>query len=120
MRRTLLLVPALAITLLGSAKMAKAQAYYGQPQWGYERHQVEQAWERRGFYDGVKGAERDFGNHRRPDVNNRDEYRDPDLPRWAAHEYREGFRRGYYQRVRQIYNGGGGWRYHDDDDDRRW
>jgi hypothetical protein len=49
-------------------------------------------------------------------VNNRDEYRDPDLPRWAAHEYREGFRRGYYQRVRQIYNGAR-WR-HDDDD--RW
>ena len=118
MRRTLLLVPALAITLMGGAKSAKAQEYYGQPQWGYQQHQAEEAWERRGFYDGVKGAERDFGNHRRPDVNNRDEYREPDLPRWAAHEYREGFRRGYYQRVRQIYNSG--WRHHDDDDDRRW
>jgi hypothetical protein len=118
MRRTLFLIPALAITLLGSAKSANAQ-WYGQPQWGYEHHEREEAWERRGFYDGVRGADRDFGNHRRPNVNNRDEYRDPDLPRWAAHEYREGFRRGYYQRVQQIYNGGGGWRHYDDDD-RRW
>ena len=88
MRRTLFLVPALAITLLGCAKSANAQ-WYGQAQWGYEHHEQEEAWERRGYFDGVRGADRDFGNHRRPDVNNRDEYRDPDLPRWAAHEYRE-------------------------------
>jgi len=117
MRRTLFLIPALAITLLGSTKSAKAQ-WYGQAQWGYEHHEREEAWERRGFYDGARGADRDFGNHRRPDVNNRDEYRDPNLPRWAAHEYREGFRRGYYERVQQIYNGAR-WRYNDDDD-RRW
>jgi hypothetical protein len=116
MKSRILLISMLTVGLFGVAKSAKAQEYYGQPQWGYERHEREEAWERRGFYDGARGADRDFGNHRRPDVNNRDEYRDPNLPRWAAHEYREGFRRGYYERVRQVYNGGR-WRH---DDDRRW
>lgn len=100
---------------MGGVKYANAQ-YYGQPQYGYQdRHEAAEAWEQRGFYDGSKGADRDYWNHRRPDVNNRDEYRDPDdVPGWARHEYREGFRRGYYERVRQIYRGDR-WR-HDDDD----
>ena len=118
MNSRILLISVLTVGLLGVAKSAKAQEYYAGAQFAYEHHEQEAAWEQRGFYDGVRGADRDFGNHRRPDVNNRDEYRDPDLPRWAAHEYREGFRRGYYQRVNQIYNGAR-WR-HDDDDDRRW
>jgi hypothetical protein len=118
MKSTLLLIPTFGVLLLAGVRSAKAQEYYGQPQWGYEQHEREEAWERRGYYDGARGADRDFENHRRPNVNNRDEYRDTDLPRWAAHEYREGFRRGYYERVRQIYNGGR-WR-DDDDDDRRW
>lgn len=51
--------------------------------------------QRRGFHDGLEGARRDFDNHRKPDVDNRDEYRHPDVPppMWGA--YREGFRRGY-------------------------
>jgi hypothetical protein len=51
--------------------------------------------QRRGFHDGIEGARKDFDNHRRPEVDNRDEYRHPDVPppMWAA--YREGFRRGY-------------------------
>jgi hypothetical protein len=51
--------------------------------------------QRRGFHDGIEGAQKDFGNHRRPDVDNRDEYRHPSVPSqfWGA--YREGFRRGY-------------------------
>lgn len=51
--------------------------------------------ERRGFRDGIEGARRDYGNHRQPDVNNRDEYRHPNLPRDEWEEYRDGFRRGY-------------------------
>ena len=114
MRSTLLLVPALAIVMFSGAKNASAQQY-GPPPFLYGQHEAEEAWEQRGFYDGMKGAERDFWNHRRPDVNNRDEYRDPDsVPGWARHEYREGFRDGYYLRVRQIYYSV---RRHDDDDD---
>src|SRR5258708_29949539 len=51
--------------------------------------------QRRGFHDGIEGARRDYGNHRRPDVNNREEYRNSDLPRELRHPYREAFRRGY-------------------------
>lgn len=106
MRSTLLLILTLAFALLVGAKSAKAQAYYGPPQFAYGQDEAGEAWEQQGFYDGINGADHDFWNHRRPDVNNREEYRDPDsVPRWARHEYREGFRRGYYLRVRQIYYG---------------
>jgi len=51
--------------------------------------------QRQGFRDGMEGARRDFENHRRPDVNNRDEYRHPHLPPDARQAYRDGFQRGY-------------------------
>jgi hypothetical protein len=51
--------------------------------------------QRRGFHDGVEGARRDYNNHRNPDVNNRDEYRSPDLPPDLREPYRAAFRRGY-------------------------
>jgi hypothetical protein len=51
---------------------------------------------------------------RRPDVNNREEYRHPHVPHEARHEYREAFRRGYDVGVQHIMNGG----RHDHDDDR--
>jgi hypothetical protein len=51
--------------------------------------------QRQGFRDGIEGFRRDMDNHRRPDVNNRDEYRSPRVPYGARREYREGFRRGY-------------------------
>jgi hypothetical protein len=51
--------------------------------------------QRRGFHDGMEGARRDYENHRRPDVNDRDEYRHPHVPPELQDAYREGFRRGY-------------------------
>lgn len=123
MRRTHLLIPTLALTLFASAGSAQAQ-YYGQPTFQDRRADAEEAMEQRGFYDGRRGAERDFENHRRPDVNNREEYRDPDsVPRWAQQEYREGFRRGYYVRVHQIYDRQRDWgrdRYRNQDTYRSW
>lgn len=60
--------------------------------------------ERRGFHDGIVGAQRDFGNHRRPDPANRDEYRQPDdVPGPLVHEYREGFRRGYEMEALRLW-----------------
>ena len=56
-----------------------AQQYYGPPQYAHGYNEVEEAIEQRGYYDGMKGAERDFRNHRQPNVNNREEYRDPGL-----------------------------------------
>ena len=117
MRPSLLVLPTLALVLFGGGRSTVAQEYYGPPPpIAYGQHEAEEAWEHRGFYDGMRGAEHDYWNHRRPDVNNREEYRDPDsVPGWARHEYREGFRHGYYLRVRQIYYGH---RDDDDDDDR--
>jgi len=63
--------------------------------------------ERRGFVDGLEGARKDFDNHRRPDVNNRDEYRHPHLPPEMRHAYREGFRRGYDRGAAHFYGGPG-------------
>jgi hypothetical protein len=51
--------------------------------------------QRQGFHDGIEGARKDYDNHRRPDVNNRDEYRHPHVPDSAKSDYRDGFRRGY-------------------------
>jgi len=50
----------------------------------------------RGFQDGAEGAIRDFDNNRRPDPNNRDEYRHPNnVPYPLMDAYRDGFARGY-------------------------
>ncbi len=51
--------------------------------------------QRQGFQDGVEGARKDFDNHRPPNVENRDEYRHPHVPRDERADYREGFRQGY-------------------------
>jgi hypothetical protein len=111
MKPTRFLIPTLgsatlAIAMLAGTGSAIAQRYYDPPPVQHWGGGEEQALEQRGFQDGTVGADRDFQNHRRPDVNNRDEYRDPHFnSEWAQREYREGFRRGYYQRVREIYRG---------------
>jgi hypothetical protein len=58
--------------------------------------------QRRGFQDGMDGARRDVENHRRPDPNNRDEYRNPNVPPRLVDEYREGFRRGYERAMAHL------------------
>ena len=59
--------------------------------------------QRRGFHDGVEGARKDYDNHRRPDVENRQEYRHPDLPPDAREAYRDGYRRGYQQAASHLW-----------------
>lgn len=51
--------------------------------------------QRQGFHDGIEGARKDIDNHRRPNVNNRDEYRHPNVRPKDEEDYRIGFRRGY-------------------------
>jgi len=98
-------IPALAI-FLGVTGSATARAYgnptpspapgMGQDRGGWDAPPQEfQEIQRRGFRDGVNGAQRDFENHRRMDVNNRDEFRGAGGPREVREAYREGFRRGY-------------------------
>jgi hypothetical protein len=62
--------------------------------------------QRQGYHDGIEGARKDYDNHRRPDVNNRDEYRHPHVPESARADYREGFRRGYDTAWDHMMNGG--------------
>jgi hypothetical protein len=119
---TMALLIGLGMTTFGVAG-AKAQegppppGYYNQP-WTQYPDDYRSDIARRGFHDGIEGARRDFENRRRPDVDNREEYRHPDdVPHEARHEYREAFRRGYQRGVENIYNGG---RRHHDDDDRRY
>jgi hypothetical protein len=61
---------------------------------------------RRGFHDGVEGARKDAENHRPPNVNNRDEYRHPNVPGRDRRDYRNGFRRGYQVGVEHLMRGG--------------
>jgi len=58
----------------------------------------------RGYHDGAIGAIRDWENNRRPEPNNRDEFRRPNAPPQMQDAYRDAFRRGY-SRISQEMNG---------------
>jgi ribosome modulation factor len=58
--------------------------------------------QRHGYQDGIEGARKDYENHRQPNVNNRDEYRHPNVSKGLRHDYREGFQRGYDDGVRHT------------------
>lgn len=112
-------VPALVLFLgtigLGLASASSAaqdhhegppQAGYGQDRGGWDAPPQEfQDVQRRGFHDGIEGARKDMDNHRRPNVNNRDEYRNPSVSRDERRAYREGFRRGYEQAMSHLMGG---------------
>src|SRR5579859_2533392 len=71
-------------------------AYQNGPGGGWDAPPAEfQEIQRQGFHDGIEGARKDFDNHRRPNVNNRDEFRHPHVERAFRRDYRDGFRRGY-------------------------
>jgi len=57
---------------------------------------------RRGFHDGVEGARKDYGNHRPPNVHNREEFRHPSVPHRDREAYRHGFERGYQAGVEHL------------------
>jgi len=104
---------AIALMMGSTAGVMMAQ-YYGPPPPQYAQapdwEQVPpefRAAEQRGFRDGIEGAKKDFKNHRPPNVNNRDEYRNPHFISPPDREdYRMGFRRGYEVAVRHIYGPG--------------
>jgi hypothetical protein len=58
--------------------------------------------QKKGFHDGVEGARKDAENHRPPSVENRDEYKHPDVPHRDRHDYREAFRHGYQAGVEHL------------------
>jgi ribosome modulation factor len=82
---------------------------YGQDQGGgWEAPPPEfAAAQQRGYHDGIEGARKDFENHRPPNVNNRDEFRNPHfIPGPDRRDYRMGFRRGYQVGVQHMYGPG--------------
>jgi len=110
-----------ALTLsTGLLFTAAAHAQYGPPQgppppppgyqggWDAPPQDFQDEVRRNGFQDGIEGARKDYENHRAPNVNNRDEFRHPHVPRGARHDYREGFRRGYDVGVQHMMGGGPG------------
>ena len=60
--------------------------------------------QRQAYLEGIEGARRDFDNHRRPDVNNREEYRHPHVEASFREDYREGYRRGYEKAMEHLMN----------------
>ncbi len=114
MKLSRLAIPTLALAL-GTSGFVMAQ--YGAPQgppppgYGQERGgwdtppQEFRDIQRQGYHDGIEGARKDVDNHRRPNVNNRDEYRHPHVPPSARADYREGFRRGYDTAMQHMLNG---------------
>lgn len=100
---------ALSLALVTNARIYAAPAAAGVPGVAQDRGDWEtppqefRDIQRQGFHDGVEAAHKDFDNHRRPDVNNRDEYRHPHVSRSDRGDYREGFRRGYEMGVSHLY-----------------
>jgi len=102
----------LAVLMLSSTAALHAQ--YGPPQgpppgygqgpggWDAPPPDIQNDAMRRGFHDGIEGARKDYENHRAPNVNNRDEYRHPNVPGPLRHDYRAGFRRGYQAAVQHM------------------
>lgn len=104
MTKTRTIAALLSLTLFAGI----ASAQYGPPP------PPPQAWEappsqfiaaqQRGYHDGIEGARKDFDNHRPPNVNNRDEFRNPHfIAPPDRHDYRIGFREGYRVAVQHIY-----------------
>ena len=95
----------LSLALISGAGLASAQ-YGPPPAWEAPPQQFIAA-QQRGYHDGVEGARKDFDNHRPPNVNNRDEYRNPHfIAPPDRRDYRIGVREGYRVAVQHIYGRG--------------
>jgi hypothetical protein len=110
MMRNRLAVSILAVSLATSGYViaqpfaSPAQVYDHDRAWDTPPQEFRDI-QRQGYHDGIEGARKDYDNHRRPDVNNRDEYRHPHVPDSAKADYREGFRRGYEVAMDHLMNG---------------
>jgi ribosome modulation factor len=102
------------LTLATSVCVPNSLVAQGPPPYGFH---VQGGWDtppseyqeigRRGYHDGIEGARKDFENHRKPNVKNRDEYRHPPVSSAERDEYRASFRRGYDTGVEHLMHDGG-------------
>lgn len=90
-----------AFLLLSAPRINAASAAPLAPGFAQDRgdwDRPDDAWDdvqRRGFHDGIEAARDDFANQRRPDADDRFEYRHPRVPGPMRGAYRESFMRGY-------------------------
>ena len=89
---------------LGTSVSPLVAGYAQGPGWDAPPPELDEV-SRRGFHDGIEGARKDYENHRRPDVNNRDEFRHPPVARRDREAYRHGFERGYQVGVDHLMHG---------------
>lgn len=116
MKKTIAVIAAFTLALLIAGPSARAataspaaqaygppppQAAYPNAPWANPPSEW-QAVQQEGFRAGVRGAYKDAQNHRPPNVNNRDEYRHPHVPKRDRRAYREGFRHGYWTGVQHL------------------
>jgi ribosome modulation factor len=101
LRNAVLAIAIGAATLATTPASVLAQGPGGWEQPPSEYRELQQ----QGYRDGIEGARKDFQNHRKPDVNNRDEYKHPKVPGPDKEAYREAFRSGYEAGVQHIWNG---------------
>lgn len=98
-------VLALATTVCGSnvilAQGPAPREYHAEGGWDVPPSEYQEVG-RQGYHDGIEGARKDYENHRRPDVNNRDEYRHPHVSGRDRDAYRDGFRAGYDRAVDHL------------------
>jgi hypothetical protein len=110
MTPTRIIAPSLLLALIAGTAAADAQYYQGPP----PQPAYAQSWmapppefaatQQRGFHDGIEGAKKDFSNHRPPNVENRDEFRNPHfIAPPDRRDYLFGFSRGYRVAVQHIY-----------------
>lgn len=108
----LFMATAVVVTCLGgvgaiplhAASMPVPAGYVQEGPWDAPPPELDEV-TRRGFHDGIEGARSDYNNHRRPDVNNRDEFRHPHVADRDREAYRNGFARGYQVGVDHLYHG---------------
>ncbi|HEY6413130.1 MAG TPA: hypothetical protein VIX42_05555 [Edaphobacter sp.] len=77
--------------------------YHDQAGWDAPRSEYQEVG-RHGYQDGIEGARKDFENHRKPNVNNRDEYKHPHVSGADRDQYRASFRHGYDTAVEHMMN----------------
>lgn len=94
----------LSIAALAAAMLVavpSTHSLYAQEPWAATPPELQGA-SQQGFHDGIEGARKDAENHRPPNVNNRDEFRHPNVPSRDRRAYRDGFRRGYNVGVQHL------------------
>ena len=101
-----------AFVLLSAPRMQAVTPSSLAPSFAQDRDdwdRPDNAWsdvQRQGFHDGIEAARQDVANRRRPDADDRNEYRHPPVRGRFKNAYRESFMRGYNVAISHMANNG--------------